>query len=161
MDRTLQRLHDRLRCAIDGLSCGDLVCRQEGKWCAAEILEHLNLTYTGTIRNLERRLSEGKPSATPRGGRLWQRLLLTRLGYFPRGRQSPERVRPRGAPHDQVVADIFHNLEKMDRMIAECEKRFGRRTPVADHPILGPLTAAEWRGFHLTHGKHHARQMRN
>jgi hypothetical protein len=29
-----------------------------------------------------------------------------------------------------------------------------------DHPFLGPLTASQWRKFHLVHGRHHARQIR-
>ncbi|MGZ7099671.1 MAG: DUF1569 domain-containing protein [Candidatus Angelobacter sp.] len=30
-----------------------------------------------------------------------------------------------------------------------------------DHPVLGPLTAAEWRKFHLVHGLHHVKQIRS
>jgi hypothetical protein len=28
-----------------------------------------------------------------------------------------------------------------------------------DHPILGPLTAAQWMKFHRVHGMHHVKQM--
>jgi hypothetical protein len=48
----------------------------------------------------------------------------------------------------------------MDELIAEGERRFGQACPLADHPILGPLTGREWRNFHLAHGKHHVRQIR-
>ena len=160
MERKLQRLHDTLNQAIQGMSSEDLSRSTEGKWCPAEILEHLNLTYIGTIKNLERRLSTGKPATDgDRHSKRLQRFFVTRLGYFPRGRKSPERVVPQGRPRAQVVTEIFGNLETMDRVISECESRFGRHLPIAEHPVLGTLTATEWRGFHLTHGRHHARQI--
>ena len=51
-------------------------------------------------------------------------------------------------------------LEKMDSGLEECERRFGPRAKIMDHPFLGPLTANEWRKFHWVHGRHHARQIR-
>jgi hypothetical protein len=47
----------------------------------------------------------------------------------------------------------------MDAIIAQCEARFGRRVQVLDHPILGPLTAPQWRKLHLVHGRHHQKQV--
>jgi hypothetical protein len=159
MHRKLQRLRAELERAIAGIRPEDLSRRPEGKWCAAEILEHLKLTYAGTIKHLQHRLDEGTPAKAARNGKRWQRFLVIRLGYFPRGRQSPPGVRPRGAPPEAVIAEVFQNIEKMERVIGECERIFGKRIPIADHFVLGPLTAGEWRGFHLTHGKHHARQI--
>jgi hypothetical protein len=51
------------------------------------------------------------------------------------------------------------NISRMDEVITQCESRFLSGKAIADHPILGPLTATEWRGFHSAHGKHHARQI--
>jgi hypothetical protein len=48
----------------------------------------------------------------------------------------------------------------MDRCIALCEEKLGSRRKLLDHPILGPLTGAEWRKFHLVHGLHHVKQIR-
>ena len=90
----------------------------------------------------------------------WQRLIVIQVGYFPPGRKSPQRVLPRGTPAEQVKAEILQNVSRMDSVIHECETRFGRRQLLADHPVLGPLTASEWRKFHLVHGKHHAKQIR-
>lgn len=160
MHRKMAQLQDVLSKAIRGMTAEELAVHPEGKWCAAEILDHLNLTYLGTIKNLERCLTAGKPGATGvrRKNRL-ARLLVTRLGYFPRGRQTPERARPRGTALAQVSGEIFVNLVHMDDVISQCESRFRSMGPIAEHPILGPLTAAEWRGFHIAHGKHHARQI--
>ena len=48
----------------------------------------------------------------------------------------------------------------MDEAIAQCEQRYGSRAMVLDHPVLGPLTARQWRKFHLAHGRHHVKQIR-
>ena len=161
MDSNLAQLHSILAGAIRSITADQLTRHPEGKWSPAEILEHLNLTYTGTIKGLERCLQSGATSASSDRSRMrWQRLVVIRAGYFPRGRQSPPRVQPRGTPADQVTAEILKNIVRLEGVIQECETRFGRNKPLADHPVLGPLTATEWRKFHLVHGKHHAKQLR-
>ena len=160
MHRKVAELQKVLSDAIQGMSADELSRHPVGKWSAAEILEHLNLSYVGTIKNLERCLSSGQPRASSDRGKMrWARLLITRVGYFPKGRKSPDFVRPRGTPAEQVTSEIMENISRMDEVITRCECRFPSRKPIADHPILGPLTATEWRGFHRTHGKHHARQI--
>jgi hypothetical protein len=158
MDSTLAKLRHVLARSISGMSPEQLTRHPEGKWSTAEILEHLNLSYLGTIKGLQRCLDSGTPSAAPDRGRMrWQRLIVIGVGYFPHGRKSPERVLPRGMPAQQVTAEILENVARMDAVIQECQTRFGRSTPLADHPVLGPLTAAEWRKFHLVHAMHHAK----
>jgi Protein of unknown function (DUF1569) len=160
MDAKLARLHAAISRAMDGMTLEDLSLHPEGKGSATEILDHLNLTYIATAKNLERCLASGQAFASPdRRSKRWPRLVVTGMGYFPSGRKSPERVQPRGTPAEQVTVEILQNLCRMDTVIHECEVRFGNRTPVADHPVLGPLTVAEWRKFHLEHGKHHAKQI--
>jgi hypothetical protein len=155
------KLRKTLSNAIAGMDVDDLSRHPEDKWSAAEILDHLNLTYLGTIKNLERRIAEGKTCAEgDRRKKRWPRLFVTRFGYMPNGRKSPERAMPRGTPAQQVTSEIMKNIERLDGVIAECEMRFSGGVPIAEHPILGPLTAGEWRGFHLTHGCHHAKQVR-
>ena len=159
MHEQLMQLHSAISAVVSGSDAKDLARRPEGKWSASEILEHLNLSYAGTIKNLERRLAEDKPPISPRAPFSLPRFAVTRLGLFPRGRKSPERVMPRGMPPRQVTAEILHNLVRMDDLISRCESRFPARKAIADHPILGPLTASEWRGFHATHGSHHIKQI--
>lgn|SRR6266567_5031271 len=161
MDASLARLHSILASAMGGMTLDQLTRHAEGKWSPAEILEHLNLSYSGTIKGLDRCLQSGSTTASSDRSRMrWQRLILIRGGYFPRGRQSPPRVQPRGTPAEQVTAEILENVARLDGVIQQCETRFGRGKPLADHPVLGPLTATEWRKFHLVHGKHHAKQIR-
>lgn len=160
MNSNLAQLHAILSTAIGDLSTDQLTRHPEGKWSPAEILEHLNLSYTGTIKGLERCLQSGATAASSdRRSKRLPRFLVVNVGYFPPGRKSPERALPRGAAPEKVTAEILGNVARMDDLIQECETRFGRN-PVVDHPILGPLNAAEWRKFHLVHGKHHARQLR-
>lgn len=160
MDPKLAELQNVLADAIRGMSVEDLGRHADGKWSSAEILDHLNLTYLGTIKNFERCLASGQSRASAdRSSERWQRIGVIGLGFFPPGRQSPERVRPRGTPAEQLTKEIFENITRMDNLIQECDLRFGNGNPVADHPSLGPLTASEWRKFHLVHGKHHARQI--
>jgi hypothetical protein len=160
MHATMVKLHSVISSAITGLTVEDMARCSEEKWSVAEILEHLNLTYIGTIKNMERRLAEGKPAAAAdRSAKRWHRITVTRLGYFPPGGKSPERVTPRGTPAQQVVEQIFENISRLDDAIARCEAQFPSGCAIAEHPLLGPLTPTEWRGFHLTHGRHHVKQV--
>jgi hypothetical protein len=86
-------------------------------------------------------------------------IAVTELGFFPKGRKSPDQVRPRGMSAEKVVAEIGPQIAAMDRIIAQCEERYGSRIKVLDHPVLGPLTARQWRKFHLAHGRHHMKQI--
>lgn len=169
----LSDLQRTLAHAIEGMSAADFARHPPNKWSTAEILDHLNLTYRGTIKNLERRLASGKAEAKPETPTLaknapgstttrrkrWQRFVITGLGFFPTGGKSPERVLPRGTPIETLTGEIFQNITRMDTLITECDSRLGNGKPIADHPSFGPLTARQWRKFHLVHGKHHARQI--
>src|SRR5258708_17732795 len=107
MNSNLAQLHSILAGVIRELTPDHLTRHPEGKWSPAEILEHLNLTYTGTIKGFERCLQSGTTSATSdRARKRWQRLIVIRAGYLPPGRKSPERVVPRGAPAEKVTAEI-------------------------------------------------------
>ena len=58
-----------------------------------------------------------------------------------------------------MLAEIGLKIAEMDDSIARCEQKLGSRRKLLDHPILGPLTAAQWRKFHLVHGLHHEKQL--
>lgn len=161
MDSYLQRLHEAITSATRSMTMEELTHHPEGKWSAAEVLEHLYLTYTGTVKGFERCLQEGKPLATspPTIKQRFQIAVVTRAGYFPTGREAPKVSRPRGTPADKVIADIGLQIVAMDEAIAKCEARHGKLTRLLDHPVLGPLTARQWRKFHWVHGQHHVKQI--
>ncbi len=160
MDSNLQRLHSEITRATRGLTPQQLTQHLEGKWCCAEILEHLYYTYTGTIKAMELCLESGPPTAKTVTLRDRVRsFLVTGIGYFPEGRQAPERTRPRGMSVENVVNQIAPKIVEMDSVIQRCEDRYGKRALVLDHPILGPFTCSQWRKFHWVHGRHHLRQI--
>jgi hypothetical protein len=161
LDRYLQQLQDAIGAAMRGMSAEQLTRHPDGKWCAAEVLEHLYLTYRGTVKGCERCLQDGKPLARTPTLPDWVRTtVVVGLGYMPEGRKAPERSLPRGMPAAEVVEAIGPEIAAMDEVIAQCEARFGRSAPILDHPLLGPLTAQQWRKFHWVHGRHHVKQIR-
>lgn len=161
MDPRLQRLQEEIAAVVDGLSPEQLGRHPSGKWCVAEILEHLYLTYTGTVKGFERVAAAGKPLVTaPTWRQRGRKIIVLGLGYLPSGRESPAVARPRGLPPEKVLAEIALKIAEMDDSIARCEQKLDSRRELLDHPVLGPLTGGQWRKFHLVHGLHHVKQVR-
>jgi len=155
-----EKLRENLESAVAGMSSEQLRWHLPGKWCAAEVLEHLYLTYTGTIKGFERVITRGTPLATRAS--MAHRVLtfvVVVLRHMPTGRKAPAVAEPRGLPTEQVRNEIWAKLVAMDAIITQCEARFGRHVRLLDHPILGPLTATQWRTLHLVHGRHHRKQL--
>lgn len=160
MHSYLQEVEQLINQAVRGMNREQLAWRREGKWSAAAILEHLSLTYSGTAKALQRCLSAGRASATPATWRnRMATLVVTGLRYMPRGRQAPSMVVPRGAPVETVLPEALRQLAAADDAISRCEVQFGSHSKIANHPILGPLTARQWRVFHLVHSRHHMKQI--
>lgn len=162
MHPSLEKLARDVSQAIEGASPRELAyAPAAGVWSCALVLEHLYRSYTGTTRGLERVL-EGNASlatALPLKWRLIQWWVI-RLGNFPQGRKSPLMVEPRGQGLEQMPQKYFAELTRMDDRLSECERRFGAHRKVLDHPVLKALTVEQWRKFHLVHGEHHAKQLR-
>ena len=97
MDSCLEQLRTAVASATNGMTTDDLTRRREGKWSAAEVLEHLYLSYTGTTKGCERCLQAGRPLARAPG---WKDRLVTAVvvgaGYFPRGRKATKHTLPSG-----------------------------------------------------------------
>jgi hypothetical protein len=161
MDSQLERLQRALNTAIAGMSAEELNWHQQEKWCAAEVLEHLYLTYTGTVKGFERVVAAGKSLASrPTFGQRWRSMIVVSLGYLPKGRKAPPVAQPRGIPQEKVLTEISPMIGEMDEIITRCEREAGAGARLLDHPMLGPLTARQWRKFHLVHGLHHLEQIR-
>lgn len=160
MDSRLEQLKQALESAVEEMSSEQLSWHPEGKWCAAEVLEHLYLTYTGSIRGFEKVLEAGKPLVRRRTMMDRVRTVaVVGFGYLPEGRKAPVNTVPKGLAAEQVQSDIGEKIVAMDAAIARCEERWGRGAMLLDHPALGPLTGAQWRKFHLVHGMHHQKQL--
>src|ERR1700734_705452 len=129
MDSRLEELKQAVESALDGMSIEQMSWHPEekGKWCASEVLEHLYLTYTGTIKGFERMRDSGKARETQPSMRQRARMLVV-LGfnYMPPGRKSPAMAKPRCLPVEKVRAEIGIKITAMDEIISECEARFGK-----------------------------------
>jgi hypothetical protein len=160
MDFRFVKLKENLELAVEGMSSEQLSWHLPGKWSAAEVLEHLYLSYTGTIQGFERVMRKGKPLASRAS--MAHRVLtfvVVGLGRVPAGRKAPAVAQPRGLPVEKVRNEIGEKIAAMDAMIAQCEVHFGPRVKLLDHPILGPLSATQWKKLHLVHGEHHLKQL--
>ena len=160
MDPRLDKLRRSLESTVEGMSSQQWTWHPPGKWGAAELLEHLYLTYTGTIKGFERVMAAGKPLASrPSTANRLRAFVVVGLGHMPGGLQAPAVVVPQGLPAEKVRSEFGAKIEAMDAIIGQCEARFGGRVHVLDHPILGPLTAPQWRKLHVVHGRHHHKQL--
>jgi hypothetical protein len=159
MDRRFETLQKEIASALDGMTPEQLRCHASCKWSAAEVLEHLYLSYTGTIKGFERIAAGQHFPSKPTWKHHAQRFVVLGLSYMPRGREAPKNTRPRGLAVEKIVGEIGSKIAEMDEVIGRCEQTLGPRR-LLEHPILGPLTAAQWRKFHLVHGRHHLKQIR-
>ena len=160
MDPRLDTLKQSLEAAMEEMSNEQLRWHLPGKWCAAEVLEHLYLTYAGTTRGLEK-VIDPRHTARDEAIHVATRadFVVVNFRYMPVGRKAPAIVLPTGMPVEQVRNEIWEKLVAMDAIIARCEARFGPHVKLLDHPILGALTSTEWRTLHLVHGRHHRKQL--
>ena len=161
MDPHLEKLRTEVATVMTGLDKEEMLRHPPGKWCAAEILEHLYLTYTGTVKGFGRVLDAGKPlGGKPSWKNRAQAWVVVGFGYMPGGREAPAHARPRGTATEKLLTEIGPEIAKMDTLISQSESLFGKNAKVLDHPFLGPFSAAQWRKFHLVHGLHHVKQIR-
>ncbi len=160
MHAELDRALAAIRRATDGLDAADLAAHPPGKWCAAEILEHLAKAYASTAYILDRCVGQGTTKA--RRATLRDRVaafVVVDLGYFPAGTPAPEITHPAGLPAHEAIGAAESALQAFDGAAARAEARFGRGTAVANHPILGPFNVRQWRRFHRVHTLHHMKQI--
>src|SRR6202162_838944 len=91
MDFRLDELRRSLESAVEGMSNELWTCHPPGKWCAAQVLEHLYLTYTGTIKGFERVMASGMPlGSRPSIADRMRTLVVVGLGHLHGGVQGTE-----------------------------------------------------------------------
>jgi len=157
----LRRALEEIENATRGMTDEQMRRHPEGKWSAVELVEHLSLAYSRSAAGMRKAMIE--PQAGLRRATAKERvgkLLLFKLRYIPPGRKAPEALHPKGLSAGDAMIAARRGLELVDHTISDCEKQLGAKTQVFTHPILGPLTAGQWREFHLLHTLHHMRQVR-
>ncbi|HEY3928376.1 MAG TPA: DinB family protein [Candidatus Koribacter sp.] len=156
----LEQLSHELESAVSDMSDEDLLRAPEGKWCVAEVLEHLRLTYTSTAKMLEKNQAQMvvERAALDERAKTARELILQQGGFF-EGGQAPPFATPKDPPDVTVRTRILEDLKRLDAALSEGEQRRGKEANQGNHFALGPLTGEEWRQFHLAHGRHHVKQI--
>ena len=163
----LGQLNHALAYSLHGLDSAQTQSRprkRKNRWSIQQIVEHLLLTYSSTEETIAARLAKGRPTRTKPG--LMQRVsqyTVIRLGYFPRGRKAPALVMPPAETAtplsgEELAHRVREQLLRLHELCNDAEKVFGEKQ-CASHHVMGPLSVAQWRRFHLIHGEHHARQI--
>jgi Protein of unknown function (DUF1569) len=159
MDCHLQKALEEIQRATQGMSTEELAWHPVGKWSSAQILEHLTLTFSGTVKGMQRVLaSDGTGSRKRTLKNRLSAFIVADLGYFPSGRKSPDMAVPSSGNPDMAVENIVRNLTEMDVVLTEVEQKKGPNARVP-HPVIGPLKISQWRRFHLLHTRHHMKQI--
>jgi hypothetical protein len=132
----------------------------DGHWNSLQILEHLMLSYTATTKGLLRTMESGEIDRSGAStGQHLRRFYVLHVGRFPRGVEAPKQTRPKSSLGAEPLRQFNDALVAMDATLADAEKRFGAKARLLRHPVLGPLTAQQWRRFHEVHGRHHLKQI--
>jgi len=156
----LESVRREANSAMSAASVDALSHAVNGKWSPLQVLEHLVLSYTATTKGLLRAMETGRPERSRRTfGHRMRGVYVFGLGRFPAGVEAPKHTVPRDSLGTEPLRRFNDALVAMDASLADAERRFGHRTRVLFHPILGPLTAQQWRRFHLVHGRHHLKQI--
>lgn len=170
MNPAFEHLQSEIASSLQGLSASQTQLSPEksaDKWTIQQIVEHLCLTYESTVDVVEGRLAKGRPTQTvPNAQQRVAQFFVTKLGYFPSGREAPSVVVPPNSPGSpdlyrsgaKLSEEASRQLALMDEALKKAEQQFGS-IRCATHNVLGPLSIAQWRGFHLAHGRHHVKQI--
>jgi hypothetical protein len=167
VDAAFQKMLNAYAIKLSGLSSEH--CRlhpggDAGEWSIQDVVEHLVLTYRGSVAQVEKYLHRGSPTTR---NAAWKqvaaRTLVIDIGYFPRGQSAPEFVLPGrcnldGMNGSSLAALLESELNLLDVELGRCEQAFGRRA-FASHFRFGPLSVARWRRFHVVHGRLHLTQI--
>jgi len=132
----------------------------DGKWSASLTLEHLLLTFTATTKGTLKAMQAREPRCRHITWRdRFGKIYVLGLGRFPGGIKAPKNLAPQQGLQGNNLRQFNDGLVAMDATLNDAERRFGKKTRILDHPLLGPLTAEEWRRFHQVHAEHHFRQI--
>ena len=167
MHPVLEQLQRRFNTTVYGLTAAETQLRtgdDPARWSIQQIVEHLLMTYALSAEVFERRIARGTPTkAEPTFAEWMGQVLVLRLGRFPQGRKAPSVVMPGNSSEEprtgeELVRRTGEALLRFDELAANAEILFGGRRSIK-HQVLGPLSVADWRQFHLIHGKHHFKQI--
>ncbi len=136
-------------------------------WSLTQVCEHLALAVEGTSIDPDAissaTIGESGWNSLGPFTKLKRRVMkhgLLLSGRFPQGVPSPDFVLPTASTEEGTG-----RFEEMVQRLAAAAERFDAKVRRADarwvnHPLLGPMTGAQWRRFHTLHARHHFEFMR-
>jgi len=157
----LSVLPDLVLGPLAGRADADWYLAPPGKWCPAQIVQHLTLVLEYSARTFESRREREPMRRRPRSAKeLIAYFLVLRMGWVPEGWRAPAAMRP--AEHLERPAVERQFREAVERwLVLQRELLPARRADLfAKHTVLGDLTLPEWGRFHRLHCAHHAKQIR-
>ena len=159
--RHLRHAWKKVQSATAGMTPEQMTWAPEGKWSAANMLEHLSLGFLITVKACGLVLRQERPDLPkPTWNQHWWAFRVITLGYLPMRVKAPKMVCPRGQSPEEAFAALTENLVEMDRRLEKCHEKFGTKVGLLTHPYLGPLTVSQWRKFQLFHVRRHMKQIR-
>ncbi|NOT06605.1 MAG: hypothetical protein HOP28_00190 [Gemmatimonadales bacterium] len=133
---------------------------KEGKWCPAEITDHLIKAYDTHL--VELRGGPGLRVRTPFFRRMLYRMVvlpkILREGFLPRGVPAPREVLPT-LPAEPRRATVERFTERAREFETAARERATRGTGGLTHPYLGPLMLDQSVRFVEVHVRHHRKQL--
>ncbi|MBI1966518.1 MAG: DinB family protein [Gemmatimonadetes bacterium] len=132
-----------------------------GKWCPAQIVEHLAIGLDSSSRRFEERRAREPMVRRPRSplARIAY-FFIMRLGWVPGVFNAPEGTRPSDRPDRAAAERRFREgvarFQELERILLPAR----RNDLFVKHPVLGDLNFEEWLHFHVWHCGHHAKQIR-
>ncbi len=170
MHSIFEKLQRDIARSLEGLDIEQTQLRpmnSPGKWTIQQIVQHLCLSYSSTADTVLNRLNKDRPTqALATVPQRCMQFFVTRLGFFPSGKEAPSVVMP-PAPSSSsefhmsggmLAQETARYLDQTDQVLEKAHSRFGSAR-FASHSVLGPLNATQWRRFHLAHGRHHLKQI--
>jgi hypothetical protein len=133
----------------------DLAAPDVSGWAVAEQLHHVVLVLS-TIAVALKRLAGGKGDEGGVTGPEAKQILGS--GRIPRGvATAPAGLEPKKGPEPEELIAAVEKAKARFLPLAEKEDAFRESALSVPHPLLGPMTAAEWVRFAAVHNAHHLR----
>ncbi|MEM9665088.1 MAG: DinB family protein [Bacteroidota bacterium] len=123
-------------------------------WSVAQHLYHILRANASTLKAAYR-LGTATPPLPAQGDPTREAMIVLRRGRLPKGAQAPASVRP---PPDLDLDGLRASHRMSQRMLDRVEPLLPTILTLhghLPHPLLGPLTAAQWLAFTRIHTAHH------
>lgn len=155
--RTLHTALNRLEEAL-GWPEERLYARAESVsgWSPAQHVEHVLIALRRILAGAaELRAGEGE-AIKPKGRLSLQGRALLLGGWIPRGKaRAPDFAMPDAIPSRAAMRDSHAAACESFAELAPTARTLKEVIGVIDHPILGPMSAAQWWRFARVHTEHH------